>query len=664
MAGGCICFYLKLKEVILLMVEEKDNIQKNSEDTLSLLSSNPLGINKIRDVLVTWLSLPLWSYVLFVSYFGPPEAFVFRSIFLTFVMVICFLTRPLKKEIKNFFNIYNLIDLFLILLTVFVEIYVLWDFKAFQGRMGIPTPIDKIIGVLFILLVLEVARRAIGWTIVTLSVIFIITISYANLLPGIFRAPAVNFNWVIATLFMGYDGIYGLPIGVIASIVALFILFGSFLQVTKAANVFIDLSMALAGKYTGGPAKVAVVASALTGTISGSSVANVVTTGSFTIPLMKKIGYSSTFAGAVEAVASTGGMLMPPVMGAAAFIIAEFLGVPYLEVMKAALIPALLYYFACFLAVHQQAKKRGLKGLSSKDIPKVANVLKSGGHLLIPLLVIIIGLIQGFSPARACLLGLISLLFLSSIKKTTRLSPISIIEAFDQASRNLIIPAIACACAGIIVGSVFVAGLGIKFVTVFLTLSHGILWLLLIFTMFASLILGMGLPATAVYITVFIITVPSLTHIGVLPMAAHLFAYIFGIISGITPPVAITAFAAAGISGAAASKTGWAAFLIGAPIYIIPFMMVYYPSLLMIGSPFSIIYSILICLLAISCTSSAIAGFFIYFNLKLYERLALFFAGIMFFFHVWYLVLIGLLIFAFIVLKQIKNKKTIREELT
>ena len=637
------------------MEKEKIISTKEKKNSSILLSSNPFNYNTIRDFLVSWISLPFWSYILFVAYFGPPEAFVYRSVFLTFVLVICFLINPLKKNVSNLFNLYNIIDLTLILTTIFIEIYILWDYDAFQLRVGFPEATDKIIGVVMVLLVLEAARRALGWTIVSIAIIFIAIIRYANMLPGIFRSPSVSNRLIISTLFMGFDGIYGIPLGVIANIVALFILFGAFLQSTKVAEVFIDLSMSLAGKSPGGPAKVAVIASGLTGTISGSGVANVVTTGSFTIPLMKRVGYNPIFSGAVEAVASTGGMLMPPVMGAAAFIIAEFLGIPYIEVCKAALIPALLYYFACFIAVHLRAKQKGLKGLPATDIPKLTHVLKTQGYLLLPLFIIIIVLIQGLSPARACMLGLITLFILSSIKKKNRLSPLDLMQTFEQASKNLISPGTACACAGIIVGCVFVAGLGVKFLTVVLALSQGILWLVLILTMFASLVLGMGLPATAVYITVFFIAVPTLTKMGVTPIASHLFAYIFGIISGITPPVAITAYAAAGISGAEPNKTGWTSFFIGLPAYLIPFCMVYFPSLMMIGNPIQIIYSTLICTFAIYCIACGTIGF-LFVDLKLYERIALIFAGIIIFFQGWY-VLIGGLIFMTFLLKNIRKKK-------
>jgi len=642
------------------VINKQIDIQEEKKNIYTLLSPQPLRINTLRDFLVIWISLPFWTYVLLVAYFGPPEAFVYRTIFLTFLLVICFLVKPFNKDSINTFNKYTIIDIILILITIFIQIYILWDYKAFQMRLGFPEAFDKVIGFLAILLVLEAARRVLGWAIVTIAVVFLIMIRFANFLPWIFRAPSVSNKLIISTIFMGFDGIYGIPIGVISSIVALFVLFGTLLLSTKVADVFIDLSLSLAGKSPGGPAKVAVIASGLTGTISGSGVANVLTTGSFTIPMMKKIGYSSVFAGAVEAVASTGGMLMPPVMGAAAFIIAEFLGIPYIEVCKAALIPAILYYLACFIAVHLRAKQRNLKGLPPEKIPNLIYVLKNQGYLLIPLLIIIIVLIQGLSPTRACMLGIVALLFLSFFKKKNRLSPIDLLRTFEQASRNLLSPGIGCACAGIIIGCVFVGGLGPKFVTILLTLSQGKLFLMLLFTMIASIILGMGLTATAVYITVFFITIPALTNAGVMPIGAHLFAYIFGIISGITPPVALVAFAAAGISGANANKTGWNAFLIGLPVYIIPFSMIYFPELLMIGTPFAIISSTLICILAIYCITCGTIGFLLT-ELKLLERIGLVFAGIITFFQGWY-VLIGLLSLILIASIKIKNKKNLLGE--
>ncbi len=637
----------------------KNSTQKTEENISILLAPQPFRINKIRDFLIAWISIPFWTYILLCAYFGPPDAYVYRSIFVTFILVLSFLSSPLKKDMQETFNIYALVDIVLILAALFIQIYILWDYRSFQLKMGSPDPFDMVVGFMQIILIFEAARRLIGWTIVTVSGSFIILIYYASSLPGVFRAPSVSPKMIIATLFMGFDGIFGIPIGIISSMVALFILFGSLLLSTKVSDVFMDLSLALAGKSPGGPAKVAVISSGLTGTISGSGVANVLTTGSFTIPLMKKTGYTSVFAGAVEAVASTGGMLMPPVMGAAAFIIAEFLGIRYIQVCKAALIPALLYYFSCFMAVHLRAKKSNLKGLPLKDIPQIWFVIKNSGYMLLPLFIIIVLLVQGFTPTRACLMGLSILFIFSFFKKENRLTPITFLRTLEQASRDILSPGIGCACAGIIVGCVFIGGMGPKFVTIILAISQGKLFLMLFFTALTSIILGMGLTATAVYITVFFVSIPALVRMGVTPVGAHLFAFFFGIISGITPPVAITAFAAAGLSGASINKTGWTAFLIGLPTYIVPFVMIYFPGVLMVGTPLSIIYSLIVSVVAICFISFGTIGYLTA-TLNLTERIALVSAGILVFFHGWY-ILVGIAIFLIVLMVQIKSQKKLIE---
>jgi TRAP transporter 4TM/12TM fusion protein len=383
---------------------------------------------------------------------------------------------------------------------------------------------------------------------------------------------------------MRENGIYSIPMMVMATYIFLFILFGAILVRSGAGRFFINVALALTGSKVGGPAKASVVSSCLMASVSGSAVANVVTTGSFTIPLMKRIGYRPYFAGAVEACASSGGQIMPPVMGAAAFVIAEFLNMPYLKVAVAGIFPALIYFFSIFVMVHFEARKRNLATISAAELPSFKKEVKRGGHLFISIAVIIILLIIGYTPMFAAFWAIISILMLSFLRPETRMSPVDLLSALEEGARLAVAVSVACAAAGVIIGCVFVSGLGLKFTNLIVTLSGGILPIALILTMFASLILGMGLTTTAVYITLAALVIPALTKMGVEPIAAHFFAFYYGLVSAITPPVALASFAAAGIAGSNPMQTGFHSLRLGIAKYILPFVFVYAPGMVFVGS--------------------------------------------------------------------------------
>jgi TRAP transporter 4TM/12TM fusion protein len=352
------------------------------------------------------------------------------------------------------------------------------------------------------------------------------------------------------------------------------------------------VALALTGSKVGGPAKASVVSSCLMATVSGSAVANVVTTGSFTIPLMKRIGYRNYFAGAVEACSSSGGQIMPPVMGAAAFVIAEFLNVPYLQVAVASLFPALIYFFSIFIMVHFEARKRNLATISPQELPIFKDEVKRGGHLFLSIVVIVVLMVVGYTPMYAAFWAILSILALSFVHKETRMTPGDILSALEEGARMAVPVSIACAAAGIIIGCVFVSGLGLKFTNLIMAIAGGDLWIALILTMFASLILGMGLTTTAVYITLAALVIPALTKMGVVPMSAHLFAFYFGLVSAITPPVALASFAAAGIAGSNPMQTGFHSFRLGIAKYVLPFVFVFSPGMVFEGSWWQIVFSI------------------------------------------------------------------------
>ena len=539
------------------------------------------------------LSIALSLYHLFIAYAGTVEAHAFRSTHLAFILVITFLIKPLgRKSWREPYRWYSFIDFLLLAAVIIIQIYTLYDIEAFIFRRGDLTNWDLWMGTVMIIILLEATRRTVGWAMVIISAFFLAHTALSNHFFWIFYGPPNSWYTIVDYLFMRENGIYGIPLMVMATYIFLFILFGAILMESGAGRFFINLALALTGSRRGGPAKASIVSSALMATVSGSAVANVVTTGTFTIPLMKRIGYRPRFAAAVEACSSSGGQIMPPVMGAAAFIIAEFLSMPYLKVCVAAFFPAILYFFSIFIMVHFEAAKRDLAMLKKADLPNAKAELKRGGHLFISLAIIIGLLVIGYTPMYAAFWAIVSVLVLSFMKKETRMSPERLLCALEDGATKALPVSIACACAGIIIGSVFVSGLGLKFTNLIVTISAGRLWLALFLTMIASLVLGMGLTTTAVYITVAALVIPALVKMGVVPIAAHFFAFYFGLVSAITPPVALAAFAAAGIAGSNPMETGFSSFRLGIAKYILPFVFVYGPGLVFVGPWYGIVRSV------------------------------------------------------------------------
>jgi len=536
------------------------------------------------ELVICLLSMSLSIYHLYVAYAGSLEAHAFRSTHLAFVMVLCFLLRPLgRSDWKAPKNIWFGVDIIFVLLTIAIQVYTLLDLDAFILRRGDLSDLDLWVGGALVILLLEATRRTVGWAMVIVAGFFLLQTAYSNYFFSIFYGPPSSWFTIIDYIFMRENGIYGIPLMVMATYIFLFILFGAILVRSGAGRFFINVAMALTGSRIGGPAKASVVSSCLMASVSGSAVANVVTTGSFTIPLMKRVGYAPYFAGAVEACASSGGQIMPPVMGAAAFVIAEFLNVPYLTVALAGLFPALIYFFSIFVMVHFEARKKNLGTVSKEELPNLKEELKKGGHLFLSILVIVGLMVAGYTPMFAAFGGIISILVLSALRPETRMTPAQMFSAFEEGARQAVPVSIACATAGIIIGCVFVSGLGNKFTGLIEILSGGYLWATLILTMFASLILGMGLTTTAVYITLAALVIPALIKMGVAPMAAHFFAFYFGLVSAITPPVALASFAAAGIAGSNPMQTGYHSFRLGIAKYILPFVFVYNPAIVMDG---------------------------------------------------------------------------------
>ena len=545
------------------------------------------------ELFICLMALCLSIYHMYVAYAGSLEAHAFRSTHLAFVMVLCFLMRPLgRKTWSDPKNVWFGVDLLCVALTLVIQAYVFWDLESFIFRRGDLTNLDIYAGTVFMLLLLEATRRAVGWAMVIIAGFFLIQTALSDYFFGVFYGPPSSWFTMMDYLFMRENGIYSIPLMVMATYIFLFILFGAILVRSGAGRFFINVAMALTGSNVGGPAKASVVSSCLMASVSGSAVANVVTTGSFTIPLMKRIGYKPYFAGAVEACASSGGQIMPPVMGAAAFVIAEFLNVPYLKVAMAGLFPALIYFFSIFVMVHFEARKLNLATVSAKELPDLKEEIKRGGHLFLSIIVIVVLMVIGYTPMFAAFWAIISILVLSSLRKETRMTPTGILSALEEGARLAVPVSIACAAAGVIIGCVFVSGLGLKFTNALVVIAGGNLWIVLILAMIASLILGMGLTTTAVYITLAALVIPAIVQMGVAPISAHLFAFYFGLVSAITPPVALASFAAAGIAASNPMQTGVHSFRLGIAKYILPFVFVFAPGMVFVGAWPEIVLSI------------------------------------------------------------------------
>lgn len=509
---------------------------------------------------------------------GPPSAIIYRAAHLLFAIVLVFLIYPLRSERGN--GNPAVYDLLLLVLAVAVCSYPIVFDDYLTDRMPYvddPTNFDLVVAVLGVLVVLEGTRRVLGWALPLTAICFL---AYALLFAKI------DWRTTLDQLYLTTEGIFGSTLQVSAAYVMVFVIFGAFMERTGTGQLFMDFALSLTGHQAGGPGKVAVVSSSLFGTISGSAVANVMVDGPITIPLMKRTGFRPAFAAGVEAVASTGGQIMPPVMGAAAFVMAEFLRTSYFQVTLWALIPALLYYVACFGAVHFEAKRMGLLGVPRAECPRLGTVMRERGHLFIPVGIILTMMFTGWSSPLAALVGALACFPVAMLRRNTRapLRPMMVWEALVEGAKGALSVAMACACAGIIIGIVALTGLGITFTQVVIGVAQSSLLIALIVTGIAGIILGMGMPTTPAYIIMVSLLVPALIKLGAVEPAAHMFAFYFAILSAITPPVALAVFAAASLAKADLWEAGWAAVKIGAAGFIVPFMFVYEPAMLMIGN--------------------------------------------------------------------------------
>jgi len=562
--------------------------------------------SKLLRGLVGAIAVVMSLYHMYVAGFGPPEAVIFRGTHLMFAVGLVFLLYPTRPGGGIG---WRLLDWALLGLGLAFVLNIFLNYQAFTNRIiyiDELTTADRFFAVVSVLVVLEGTRRVIGWALPLTALVFLV---YAAVFTQV-KLPVL-----MEQVYLSTEGIFGSTLGVSASYVMLFVIFGAFMERSGTGQLFMDFAMSITGHSAGGPGKVAVVSSSLFGTVSGSAVANVMVDGPITIPLMKRTGFRPPFAAAVESVASTGGQIMPPVMGAAAFVMAEFLSVPYAQVALWALVPALLYYAAVFFAVHFEAKRHRLAGVPRDQLPRFTLVMAQRGHLFTPILIVLLGLFMGYSAPLCALVAAISCLPVAAMRATTRegLRWKNVLEALEEGAKNALSVAMACACAGIVIACVTITGLGIVFTQIVIALAQDALILALLLTAVAGIILGMGMPTTPAYIVMVALLVPAVIKMGVVAPAAHMFAFYFAILSAITPPVALAVFAAASLAKANMWQSGFAAMRAAAPAYIVPFMFVYEPRLLLIVKdwgadwPF-VLWSVASATVGVICLSGGLFG--------------------------------------------------------
>jgi TRAP transporter 4TM/12TM fusion protein len=516
----------------------------------------------------------------------PPDSQVLRALTLLFSLVLAFLLFPARKGMATDRVPWGDLGLAALSVAALGYTFVYYDYITTRFPTAHPlTAPDMAIAALTALLVLEATRRTIGAALPIVSLCFVAYGLAGPWLPGFLRHRGLTLEILLDQTYFTTEGIFGIPLGVAGSYVILFIIFGAFLEKSGAGQFFMNFANAIAGGSRGGPGKVSVVSSSLFGTISGSAVANVMVDGWLTIPMMKRTGFRPEAAAAIESVASTGGQIMPPIMGAASFVMAEFLGVPYSTIMLAAAIPAILYYVALFTAIHFNAIGSGLRGVPREELPNLWQTVWREGHLFLPILVVLGLLLQGFTATYAAIIATASVVVLSWLRRETRIGLQKGLAALREGAEATVPVAMATACAGIVIGIVLQTGLALRFTSFLVSFSGGYLIPALIITMFAAIVLGMGMPTTPAYIMLAALLIPALVRLGVEPIAAHMFAFYFSCLSAVTPPVALAVYAAASISRCSLWGAGWQAVKFAATGFIVPYFFVYSPSLLFVGAP-------------------------------------------------------------------------------
>ena len=636
--------------------------KKHESKAKESAQSGKRSLRGFTALFITTAAVVLSLFQLYTAGISPLTAMYQRSVHLVLIMVITFaLNPPTKKASRDRFDIYMAMDWFLILVAFCVGTYIWVEFDAIIERQGDWTRLDVFLGIVTTLLVMEATRRAIGLFMSIIAALFLIYAYFGPYMPDLFAHKGYTVERISTTLYLTTEGIWGLPVGVAATFVFVFVLFGAFLERSGGGDFFIDLAYSLTGRMTGGPAKTSVVASGFMGSVSGSAVANVVTTGSFTIPMMKRVGYRPHVSGAIEAAASTGGQLMPPIMGAGAFLMAEFTNTSYLHIIKIAIVPAILYYLSVLFFVHFEAKKEGFIPSAKEDLPKLWVTLRDGLHFLIPVGVLIYVLVNNYSPMMAGFIAVVSTVAAAMVRKSTRLSLRDIFEALESGAKKAVMVSVACGCAGIIVGCVSLTGLGLKFSSMVVSLSAGSPFLAIMLIGAASLVLGMGLPVTASYIVLVILAGPALMELGLPILVAHMVVFWYSQDANVTPPVALASFAGAGLAGASPMRCGFSSWKIAKGLYIIPVVMAYRP-LLGNGPPGQVILTMVLTALGLIAFTACMEQYLLR-KLSIIETGILGLTALAMFWPIYWLSIAGAVLFLAILASQwLQSRRTATAE--
>ena len=648
----------KKKSIDDLAVDIKDVEKKLEEMKIKDLEIGGMREFKPQSALaiaVYVIGLAMSFFHIWVLTIRAIDPWFFRTLHVVFAGVLLFLLVPGWKQ-KDKSKV-HIVDWILIAVLIAPAVYIFIEFEDWIYRVGVvPDTWDFIFSFMFVGAVWEMARRATGLPLAILTALFVLYGHFGAYMPGLFYHKGYEWDRIITFLF-SLEGILGLPIQASAHYIFLFVLFGAFVDSSGAGKFFVDFSRCIAGRYRGGPAKVSIMSSALIGTASGSSVANVVVDGVLNIPLMKASGYRGAVAGAIEAMNSTGGQIMPPVMGAGAFLMAEILSVPYAKVATAAIIPAFFYFLAAYWMIDFYSAAAGLKGISREDLPVFRRIMAEKGYLLVPIIVLLVSLmVFDWSAYRAAMLGIISLIIVSWVRASTRMGPRAILKALASGAKGAMEIAATCAAAGIIVGILTQTGLGTKFAMIIFNYSGGNLYVALVFTMIIALILGMGMPTTAAYAICASVLAPALIQMQVPPMAAHLFIFYYACISALTPPVALASFAAAAIANARSWEVGWQGMRFAIAGFLIPYMFVLGPAMVLIGDWWDIALSVITGFFGTAALAGSVQGWLLT-RCGRWERIVLFIGALCLIKPGWITDIIGAAIMVTIIMLQLARKK-------
>jgi TRAP transporter 4TM/12TM fusion protein len=628
---------------------KKLNVEQFSHDETEM----PRSV--LDKVIITVVAALLCVFHLYTAGFGALSALDQRLVHWMIMFTLIFLLYPSKSRLGR------IVDYLLVLLCIIsaVYLYIAWRSVSLAGT-GTRSTFEIVLGVLTVAATLAATKRTCGWTLPIVACFFLLYLFAGRYLPSVGHR-GYSMSRIITIIYFGSEGIFGTAIGTSATIIIIFVMFGSLLSACGGGKVFIDLAFALTGRYRGGAAKTAIVSSALMGTVSGSPIANVVTTGTFTIPLMKSSGYKAHVAGAVEAVASTGGQIMPPIMGAAAFIMSEYLAIPYAKVTWAAVIPAILYYISIFVIVDIEAIKSGIVGLPATDLPSVRKTLKDGWSLLSPLVLLLVLILSNYSVTYSVFYSIVLLLVVWIVRLKFNIKEFfrQLLLAFADTAKSASSVVAACACAGIVVGAIQLTGIGLKLCSYIEIIANSQLLIALVLCMVVALIMGMGLPTTVLYILLAAIVAPALINLGAEKLPAHMFVFYFGCMSSITPPVALAAFGAAPIAKAPYTKIGWTAFRFGLVAFIVPFMFMYSPALMFQGSWHDIIQAFISSVIGTIAFAYGIQGWLIV-KACMIVRIGLFVSSLLLIKQGLTTDLIGFILAAVCILIQITAKRNIR----